>query len=131
MKIVQSGFALVAVALLAAAGSASAAGQEDREMLAFARDSGCNLCHDMEPRKRGSGELLPYAPAWKDIALKYKGDARAVDPLAKVVMQGGGKSDAERHWKYKTQVSEMPSNTVVVTETDARRLVRWILSQNR
>lgn len=130
MKIIPSGLAIAALALLAATGTASAAAQDDREMLALATDSGCNLCHDMEPRKRGPGELLPYAPAWKDIAKKYKGDASAVDPLTRAVMQGGGKNASERHWKYQTRVAEMPANTIIVTETDARRLVRWILSQN-
>ena len=100
-------------------------------MLELAKSSGCNLCHDMEPRKRGAQELLPYGPAWKDIARKYKGDASVVEPLAKAVMQGAGKNQAERHWNNKTRIVEMPSNTVIVTETDARRLVRWILSLNR
>jgi cytochrome c len=119
---------LLIMALLANARVASASPQEDKEMNDLAKASGCYLCHKLEPRKRGAQELLPYGPAWKDIANKYRGQADAADRLTRTVLQGSGSSVAERHWYGKAEGPSMVPNRVEISEPDARRLVIWILS---
>ena len=119
---------LLTMAFLANTQCASASAQEDKEMNDLAKGSGCYLCHNVEPRKPGAQEVLPYGPAWKDIAKKYQGQADAVDHLTRTVLQGSGSSAAERHWKGKAAGATMLPNTVETSEADARKLVRWILS---
>ena len=38
---------------------------------------GCYLCHRAEPATTGPHAMLPHAPSWKDIALRYKGQKGA------------------------------------------------------
>jgi cytochrome c len=128
MKICRLGFAVLSFVVFANGESSLASEKEDKEMNDLAKVSGCYLCHGLEPRKPGTQELLPYGPAWKDIAIRYKGDANAVDRLTRIVRQGSGQNLSNRHWKNKTSVVEMPPNTVEITEVDATKLVRWILS---
>ena len=114
--------------LLATTGGAAASPEDDREMNDVAKRSGCNLCHKLEPRKPGAQEVLPYGPAWKDIAKKYKGQPDAADRLTRTVLQGSDATGAERHWRGKAEGASMMPNRVEISDTDARRFVLWILS---
>ena len=91
------------VALLAALGQrlACAADAQREDMLKLANDKSCTLCHGMEPHKGSASELLPFAPAWKDIARKYRGQKDAEDKLTRIVLGGTRDSADGRHWKNK------------------------------
>ena len=119
---------LVMIVLVASLRLASASPQDDKAMNDLAKASGCYLCHKLEPRKPGAQEVLPYGPAWKDIANKYKGQPDAADRLTRNVLQGSGATGAERHWSGKAEGASMVPNRVEISEADTRRLVLWILS---
>jgi cytochrome c len=113
-------------ALLVAAPSARATlAENDAAMLRLATYSGCMSCHSILPAPKRADGLAPIAPAWREIAIKYRDDAGASDRLTRTVMTGSN-PDA-RHWTGKVSAVAMPPNAVVVTEADARRLVNWIL----
>ena len=71
---------------------------------------------------------MPFGPAWKDIAKRYKGQADALDRLTRVVLQGTKPDLSDRHWTGKAEGAGMLPNTVEINEADARKLVSWILS---
>lgn len=83
-----------------AMGSVLADAGHDGEVL---QKNGCNGCHDMDKKKVG--------PAYKDIAVKYKGQADALDKLAAEV--GAGK----------------PHPKVKAKEPEIRQAVAYILSK--
>jgi cytochrome c len=114
------------VMLLAA--SAAQAGDKagDEAMLKLANASGCMACHHVERGAKGPDGLPPVGPAWRDVALKYKGQAGAVEQLTHTVMSGSNPYDS--HWKGKASGLAMPPNAVAIKEGDARQLVRWILA---
>jgi cytochrome c len=118
------------VALLAVAGTrvACAADAQRADMLKLADDNSCTLCHSMEPRRASASEMLPFAPAWKDIARKYRGQHDAEDKLTRIVLGGTRASTDGRHWANKVRDPFMLANTPEISEADARSLVRWILS---
>ena len=128
MKNGRLAVALLAVIFCANGKFALAAAPADKAMNDLAMSSGCSLCHRLEPRKAGVQEILPYGPAWRDVAAKYRGDAGAPDRLTRVIRQGSGPNASARHWQFKTSVVEMPPNAVEISEADARQLVGWILS---
>ena len=113
-------FALV----LASAAAIGAPADERMEKLSL--DSGCTLCHAMQS-KTASTLVLPPAPAWNDIALRYRGEPAAEDKLVAAVVYGSGRD--YRHWQGKTGDVVMPANAVEISEGEARALVRWILHQ--
>ncbi|SEP08429.1 c-type cytochrome [Nitrosovibrio sp. Nv6] len=76
----------------------------------LAKKSGCLNCHTVDKKLVG--------PALKDIAAKYKGDAKAVDSLAVKVQKG-----SQGVWGP----VPMPPNAKV-NEADAKALVQWILT---
>ncbi len=117
---------LVAAALLSAATAAQATPAEnDAAMLRLATDSGCMACHSVQPAPRRADGLPPIAPAWRDIALKYRDDVQAYDKLTRTVMTG---SDPKvRHWAGKVGATAMPPNAQAISADDARMLVNWIL----
>lgn len=99
--------------------------ENDEAMLKLATQSGCMECHTLMPAPRRADGLPPIAPAWRDVALKYRDDPVAHERLARTVMTG---SDPQaRHWAGKAGVANMPPNANAVSEADARRLVNWIL----
>jgi len=104
---------------------ASNAAPLDEETSRLARERGCALCHAFEPVKSGAGAVPPPAPAWRDIAARYRGTPGAEDKLVAVVMRGT--SPADRHWAGKAAVVDMPPNPVAISEDEARKIVRWIL----
>src|SRR5262249_849109 len=97
-------------------------------MKALALKSGCLTCHSIAA-SRGDQKQLPIAPAWEDVAKKYHGQKDAVAKLTQVVLQGS--SPYASHWKEKVSGLAMPPNTVAIGESDARQLVRWILTLNQ
>ncbi len=77
---------------------------------ALATSKNCMACHAVDKKLVG--------PSYKDVAAKYKSDKSAVDKLtAKVIAGGGGVWGAV----------PMPANPQV-SETDAKKLVAWILN---
>ena len=76
----------------------------------LAKKNACTACHAIDKKLVG--------PAYKDVAAKYKGDAKAEALLVDKVKKGGVGT-----WG---QVP-MPPNASVKDE-DAKTLVKWILS---
>jgi cytochrome c len=99
--------------------------ENDEAMLKLAAFGGCMACHTILPVRRRADGRPPIAPAWRDIAIRYRNDPAASDRLTRLVMTG---SDLNvRHWAGKASVDSMPPNAVEITEADARMLVNWIL----
>jgi cytochrome c len=117
--IVLSGLVLASGAALAADGA------KDDAMLKLATQSGCLTCHQVEPGGKGPDGMAPIGPAWREVALKYKGDKTAADTLVHTVMAGS--NPYESHWKGKVSGLAMPPNKVAITEADTKKLVGWIL----
>ena len=113
---VLSGLALVAQANPA---------ENDAAMLRLATDRGCMTCHTILPVAKRSDGLPPIAPAWRDIAIKYRDDPTAYLRLTRTVMSG---SDPQApHWAGRAGAVSMPPIAHDVTEDEARVLVNWIL----
>ncbi|HET7729152.1 MAG TPA: c-type cytochrome [Usitatibacter sp.] len=77
---------------------------------ALAKKYACTACHAVDKKLVG--------PAYKDVAAKYKGDAKAEAKLAEKVKKGGSGV-----WG---QVP-MPPNPNV-PDADVAKLVKWVLS---
>lgn len=77
---------------------------------ALAKSKNCMACHAADKKLVG--------PAYKEVAKKYAGDAKAVDMLATKIVKGGSGV-----WG----AIPMPANTQV-SEADAKKLASWILS---
>ena len=92
-----------------AAPAAAPAAAADESALAQAKN--CLGCHQVAVKVVG--------PAYKDVAAKYKGDPGALEHLVKKV-----KSGSMGAWG---QIPMPPNN---VTDEEATRLVKWILSLN-
>ena len=122
------GPAVLAAALAANGPCLLAADVDYGDMDRLAKDHGCYICHNVEPRKPSAQEIMPYGPAWKDVAKKYRGQSDAEERLTRIVLLGSGTESTSRHWKGKAAGAAMPANTVEISEADAHKLVRWILS---
>ena len=94
---------------LALASALGAGGAAADDQLKLATEKGCTACHSVDKKVIG--------PAYKDVAKKYKGDAKAPDALAAKVIKGG-----QGVWGP----IPMPPNKV--SEDEAKKLVAWILS---
>lgn len=94
--------------IMAALAAISAPAMADE---ALAKSKNCMACHAVERKLVG--------PAYKDIAKKYAGDAKAVDMLATKIIKGGSGA-----WG----AIPMPANPQV-SEADAKKLATWVLSQ--
>ncbi len=77
---------------------------------ALAKSKNCLSCHAMDKKVVG--------PAFKDIAKKYAGDAKAADALAAKVIKGGSGV-----WGP----VPMPANAQV-SAAESKKLVTWVLS---
>lgn len=97
---------LVIATLAAALAAAPALANE-----ALAQKSGCMACHAVDKKIVG--------PSYKDVAAKYKGDAKAEAMLADKVKKGGTGT-----WGQ----IPMPPNATV-SDADIKTLVKWVLSQ--
>lgn len=115
----------VVPALLALVATAAVAGPDD-DMKALAVKSGCLTCHSIEAGAPGPNGMAPIGPAWQDVAKMYKGKPGADEFLTRVVLEGSNPYGS--HWKDKTSGLAMPPNKVAIKETDAKKLVRWILT---
>lgn len=113
--------ALSVVAMPAAATPAEYA----EAMLKLATDRGCMACHTLVPVAKRADGLPPIAPAWRDIAIRYRDDAAASQRLVRTVLTGSNPKN--RHWVGKVSDVVMPPNAGVVTQDEARALVNWLL----
>lgn len=77
---------------------------------ALAKSKNCMACHAVDKKVVG--------PAYKDVAKKYAGDAKASDMLASKVIKGGSGV-----WGP----VPMPANAQV-NDAEAKKLVSWIMS---
>jgi len=77
----------------------------------LAKKNACTACHAIDKKLVG--------PAYKEVAAKYKGDAKAQAMLEEKVKKGGVGT-----WG---QVP-MPPNSPQVKDADIQTLVKWILS---
>jgi cytochrome c len=102
MKTAKLAALAASLALLGAAGSALA----DE---ALAKGKGCTACHAIDKKLVG--------PAYKDVAKKYKGDAKATETMVNSIMKGS---------QGKFGPVPMPPNKV--TDAEAKKLASWILS---
>ena len=93
----------VTAALVLSAGVASA----DQGL---AQKSACMSCHQVAKKVVG--------PAFKDVAAKYKGDAKAADHIVGVIKKGG-----KGVWGN----VPMPPHPQV-SDADAKKLADWVLS---
>ncbi len=116
---------LLLLLLLLAAAPVLAA-NPDEAMTALAKNAGCLTCHHVEPGAKGPDGLPPIGPAWRDVAVKYKGVKGAQAQLTATVMKGSNPYDS--HWKGQASGLAMPPNAVAIKEADAKKLVGWILS---
>ncbi|MFO1220010.1 MAG: c-type cytochrome [Burkholderiaceae bacterium] len=96
-----------------------------KAMLDLATERGCMACHSIEPVAKRADGLPPIAPAWRDIAIKYRNDPGAHDRLTRTVL--GGSQAQARHWSGKVSDVNMPPNAGVVSEREAHELVNWLL----
>ncbi|MBS3911257.1 MAG: c-type cytochrome [Hydrogenophaga sp.] len=120
---------LVTAFAIAPAGAAS--GHD--EILKIANASGCMACHQVEKDPQGPPGLSPIAPAWRDIAARYKSVKGAQQQLTATVMTGSspsstGTSPYKNHWEGSVSGPYMPSHRSAITEPDAARLIAWILA---
>lgn len=117
---------LVAIALALGAQTALATSNVDDSMKQLAAKSGCIACHSIEPGTMGPDRMAPIGPPWKDVAARYKGDKSAGKTLTKTVLEGNNPYRA--HWKDQVSGIAMPPNAVAINESDAKKLVNWILA---
>jgi cytochrome c len=98
---------MVAAAASLIAFALPVAGADDQMKLAT--DKGCTACHSVDKKVIG--------PSYKDVAKKYKGDAKAPEVLVQKVVKGG-----QGVWGP----IPMPPNKV--SDDEASKLVAWILA---
>jgi cytochrome c len=98
----------ILVAGLLATGVAQA---QDIDPVKLAGEKACLACHAIDKKVVG--------PAYKDVAAKYKGNAKAEAMLVKKVVNGGVGT-----WGQ----IPMPANKSL-KEDEAKILVKWVLSQ--
>ncbi|QLQ26526.1 MAG: c-type cytochrome [Dechloromonas sp.] len=98
----------VYVAVMAAAGIVMAGQVQADE--ALAKSKNCMACHAIDKKMVG--------PAYKDVAAKYKGDAKAPAMLAAKIKAGG-----------KGVWGEIPMPPNNVTPEEATKLANWVLAQ--
>lgn len=116
----------VAIALIAAASAYA----QDRPRTAYrvARDGGCMTCHEVEPPERGAQGVIPSAPAFQDVACRYRSDSDATSRLSSIVREGSGPLRRDRHWTGRVAFTTMYPNDLIVTEDEARQIVDWMMT---
>jgi cytochrome c len=95
-----------ALLIMAAVAAVSAPAMADE---ALAKSKNCMACHAVDKKLVG--------PAYKEIAKKYAGDAKATDMLAGKIQKGGSGV-----WG----AIPMPANPQV-NDADAKKLAAWVL----
>jgi cytochrome c len=82
----------------------------------LAKKSGCLECHSVDKKVIG--------PAYREIAAKYKDDARARDALIEKVKKGG-----KGNWTEVTGGVPMPPFSGRLSAAEIEQLVAWVLSR--
>jgi cytochrome c len=82
--------------------------------MALATAKNCMACHAVDKKMVG--------PSYKDVAVKYSGDAEAVKKLAATIQKGS--TPGKGNWGP----VPMPANTQV-SEADAAKLAAWVMAQ--
>jgi cytochrome c len=100
---------LMTSAILAAGTLASTGAVASEEIVKKAR---CVACHAVDAKRVG--------PAYKEVAAKYKGDAKAPAMLAEKVRKGGA-----GNWG---QVPMTPHGADKISDDDLNAAIKWILS---
>lgn len=90
-------------------------------MLILSARSGCPACHlmDASPDSR----LMPLAPAFREVARRYRDDAEAERKIIRSIIHGT--RSATKIWPH-VNMQFMPPNVGLV-RTDAESLAHWIL----
>jgi cytochrome c len=91
-------------------------------MLEKATGKGCFICHSMQHK---GGPAIPLAPAYADIAARYKDGSMTAEQLADRIVKGT--VAGPQHWEGKVNMRFMPPN-VNVTQEEAQQLAQWVLS---
>lgn len=104
--------AMTATALMAFSGAASAA---DPVALTKEFKGDCLSCHAVDHKVVG--------PAWKDVAAKYKGDAKAHDVLVEKVIKGG-----KGNWDKVTGGMSMTPHPAKPSKEEIGKIVAAILT---
>ncbi len=117
---------LLAVTLLATV--AARADDSPRTAFRTARDGGCIICHDVESPEGGAKNYLPKAPAFQDIACRYRSDPDAASRLTSIVREGSGPLRRDRHWTGQVAFETMYPNDLGMTEAQTRQIVDWMLT---
>lgn len=101
----------IVAAVLAAAGiGAAPVVQAQGELMAKA---GCGACHRLDEKLVG--------PAFKDVAARYRADAKAADTLFDKVRDGGSGAWGD---------TPMPPNDEErISDADLKALIAWVLRQ--
>lgn len=110
---------IMALAILAGVGSTAHA---DGQMLETATREGCFICHSVQAK---SGPAIPLAPAYADIAERFKDQKDAASYLAQRILKGT--VDTKQDWEGKVNMRFMPPN-VNVSPEEAAKLAEWVLS---
>jgi len=97
-----------ALLIMAAVAAISAPALADE---ALAKSKNCMACHAVDKKLVG--------PAYKEVAAKYAGNAKATDLLAEKIVKGGSGV-----WG----AIPMPANPQV-NAADAKKLAAWVMSQ--
>ncbi len=107
-------------------------------MTRIASRSGCLLCHYVRPpgaeeqvNTPPNTRYLPFGPVWQDVSKKYKNQKGAAARLTRTVLQGSGPKPGDRHWGKDAAGRGMPPNAGEITEANAKKLVRWILTLDK
>jgi cytochrome c len=118
---------IAAVVLTTSLLATAAARADDPARTAFriARDAGCVICHNVE---RSANGYLPNAPAFEDVACRYRADPDAADRLSSIVRNGSGPLRRDRHWTGKVAFDTMYPNDLMVTDAQTHQIVDWILT---
>ena len=85
------------------------------DALVLAKQSGCMACHSVEKKVVG--------PAWKDVSIRYKNDAKAKAMLIAKVKAGG-----KGNWTEVTGGMAMPPYSPRVSDENIEILVDFVLS---
>jgi len=99
--------------MAAPAAPASTSGPLTKDQaLALASKNNCLACHQLDNKLVG--------PAWKDVAVKYKGDAKAAATIASHIKAGGSFG-----WKFGVMP---PRGGSQISDADIDRLAKFIAS---
>lgn len=83
---------------------------------ALASRAGCLQCHSVDRKVVG--------PAFRDVATRYRNDARAREKLREKVKKGG-----KGNWIEVTGGVPMPPHSALLSDAEVRQLVDWVLSR--